>query len=1254
MPNPGEAPDKSPDFHIQELMPAFTLPTWLPQSAWHEHVPFAMYIIGRARPRLFVELGTHHGLSYCAFCESALAVDLDAQFYAIDTWEGDDQTGEYGDEIFNPLRDYHDRRYSSFSTLLRKTFEESITFFEDGTIDLIHIDGYHSYDSVRSDFDMWLPKMSERGIMMFHDLAVRRDDFGVWKFWEEVTAQYPGFHFNHGHGLGVLYVGSGNPDDVLPLFNASEGDKAAVRKFFSYTGKRWQTERQKEEAFKVLGDQNYTISQLKQLQRQAEEHGNPAELRSIIVEQNQRIDRLREQNDRTRQLTEIAESNRDLIYEQIRLHTESSRHIMGQIGLANRELDVSQAKLTILLESRQRSLAARLMRLSPLRRIQEQRSLRVIKESPLFDGEWYLDRYTDVSAAGLDPAWHYLRYGAAEKRDPGPDFDTEWYLFSNPDVGALAINPLVHYIKYGQFEGRSAEPPAGVTNYGEAAASAVPTAQAERPLDFNVAQTGAAVSENALRVLYVISKDRSLANNHRYRVFNIRDQLIAAGDICEVIYDVDAAERLEDALTFDVIVFFRIPKIPQVGELVARARQKRIPLVYDTDDYTFDVGIVPYVDAIKDVEQHLIDSYIFGVERYREFMLQADYFIGSTATLTEAATDLGVPGHILPNGLNDDQVRIANDGFKIRDKLQQKDHPIRIGYLPGTNTHRKDFAVALPAIIRLMDEFPELVLSIRGQLELPEELEPYSSRVETAPFVHWSELIVETAHLDINIAPLEHDNPFTDAKSALKYFESALVEVPTVATPTADFVVAIKDGETGFLAMTEDDWYSKLKRLIEDKTFRHAMGTAARIDALRRYTIAAQSQHTRDTFRKIVARHRKLDIVFMMWHPQAGSGGARNILRKAHWLNMMGHRVRVYIDDNRFEDDRALARFINESFVKTEVEFYVGSDRLSNCEVLLPTFWLTAEMANKVKGKAQHIFYFVQDYEPFFYDDDLIGRTRAARTYTYGFNHITLGKWLTKTLRQRYGAKADYFQFPIAHEVYYPPENTDPQARKKQVLFLARPEMPRRRYPLGIEALKMVADKFPDVEFILYGSVGIESSSIPFGHTNLKVVNDVTDLANMYREARVGVVFSTTNPSLVPLELMACGCPVVELDNDINRTQYDGEYGVTLAEENPAAVAEAVIRLLTDADYFQQKVTECLDFASRLPSIEEATERVEELIIRGIMDDDGLPTSPAEYVPTYTMNRPPRSRMKYPPLGQQSANGHASALPARDAVKTGQ
>ncbi|MEL7234008.1 MAG: hypothetical protein AAGK74_05900, partial [Chloroflexota bacterium] len=148
----------------------------------------------------------------------------------------------------------------------------------------------------------------------------------------------PGFHFNHGHGLGVLYVGSGNPDDVLPLFNASEGDKAAVRKFFSYTGKRWQTERQKEEAFKVLGDQNYTISQLKQLQRQAEEHGNPAELRSIIVEQNQRIDRLREQNDRTRQLTEIAESNRDLIYEQIRLHTESSRHIMGQIGLANREL----------------------------------------------------------------------------------------------------------------------------------------------------------------------------------------------------------------------------------------------------------------------------------------------------------------------------------------------------------------------------------------------------------------------------------------------------------------------------------------------------------------------------------------------------------------------------------------------------------------------------------------------------------------------------------------------------------------------------------------------------------------------------------------------------------------------------------------------------------------------------------------------------------------------------------------------------
>ncbi len=77
-----------------------------------------------------------------------------------------------------------------------------------------------------------------------------------------------------------------------------------------------------------------------------------------------------------------------------------------------------------------------------------------LRASPIFDGAWYLDQYGDVAAAGLDPALHYLRSGAAEMRDPGPFFSTAAYLAANSDVAEAQINPLLHYLISGAAEGR--------------------------------------------------------------------------------------------------------------------------------------------------------------------------------------------------------------------------------------------------------------------------------------------------------------------------------------------------------------------------------------------------------------------------------------------------------------------------------------------------------------------------------------------------------------------------------------------------------------------------------------------------------------------------------------------------------------------------------------------------------------------------------------------------------------------------------
>jgi hypothetical protein len=223
----------------------FSLTTALPErysapepSAWIGHVPFAMTLIEMLLPATVVELGTHVGISYSAFCQAVSKLNLPTKCWAIDTWQGDAHTGAYSNHIHDELRRHHDPRYASFSTLLRSTFNEARSHFTDGTVDLLHIDGYHSYEAVENDFITWLPKMSTRGIVLFHDTALRdHESFGVWRLWDKLSKQHPNFEFDHAHGLGVLSVGSFIPTKLVPLFQASPDDATRIRRHFQGLGK---------------------------------------------------------------------------------------------------------------------------------------------------------------------------------------------------------------------------------------------------------------------------------------------------------------------------------------------------------------------------------------------------------------------------------------------------------------------------------------------------------------------------------------------------------------------------------------------------------------------------------------------------------------------------------------------------------------------------------------------------------------------------------------------------------------------------------------------------------------------------------------------------------------------------------------------------------------------------------------------------------------------------------------------------------
>ena len=208
-------------------------------SAWLGHLPFAAWVIKEVSPDIFVELGTHHGHSYFSFCHAVAEAHIGTRCYAVDTWQGDEHAGTYGNEIFAQVAARQQEHYAGFSNLLRMTFDDAVAKFADQSIGLLHIDGLHTYEAVRHDFETWLPKLAPGAVVMLHDTNVRERDFGVWKFWEELQARYENnLEFAHSYGLGVLQLNCSPDQKVLEWLRPDSPMRIELTKYFAALGSR--------------------------------------------------------------------------------------------------------------------------------------------------------------------------------------------------------------------------------------------------------------------------------------------------------------------------------------------------------------------------------------------------------------------------------------------------------------------------------------------------------------------------------------------------------------------------------------------------------------------------------------------------------------------------------------------------------------------------------------------------------------------------------------------------------------------------------------------------------------------------------------------------------------------------------------------------------------------------------------------------------------------------------------------------------
>jgi O-antigen biosynthesis protein len=256
-------------------------------DAWIGHLPFASWLIRILEPKIFVELGTHSGNSYFSFCQSTMEGNIGTKCYAVDTWQGDEHAGNYSDEIFQQVNAHNQEHYASFSCLLRMTFDEALSYFSDGSIELLHIDGFHTYEVVKHDFESWLPKLAPSAVVLFHDTNVRERGFGVWKLWEELQAVYPNnLEFLHSHGLGVLQLDGATADKKLTWLEPDASDRQQLKDYFAALGtrqlERFELSQTKTQSNQSLAERDEHIEELNQSLAERDKH--IAELNQSLAE----------------------------------------------------------------------------------------------------------------------------------------------------------------------------------------------------------------------------------------------------------------------------------------------------------------------------------------------------------------------------------------------------------------------------------------------------------------------------------------------------------------------------------------------------------------------------------------------------------------------------------------------------------------------------------------------------------------------------------------------------------------------------------------------------------------------------------------------------------------------------------------------------------------------------------------------------------------------------------------------------------
>jgi glycosyltransferase involved in cell wall biosynthesis len=322
------------------------------------------------------------------------------------------------------------------------------------------------------------------------------------------------------------------------------------------------------------------------------------------------------------------------------------------------------------------------------------------------------------------------------------------------------------------------------------------------------------------------------------RLLQPLDHPAIAGDFEVVLADAKSVLDIEA----DIIVTQRyaVTDPRMVDALALHARKTGARLLYDLDDDLLHIPRGhPEAEELRPKAQSV-----------RQLLGLADAVWVSTAALADRLGPAARAVTVVPNGL-DERIWAAS----------QPNHPAPSGparlVCMGTQTHERDWAMIVPALVRLKAEYgPYVEIDVVGMSggALPEGINrkhvPQHAGLSYPGFVHW--LTSSRPGWQIGLAPLL-DAPFNRSKSPIKAMDYAAAGLAVVASDMPVFRGSIADGPVGQL-VAEDHraWFAALDWLVRNRDLRLSLAAGARQAFLDRCSLAVQAESRRAAWTRLL------------------------------------------------------------------------------------------------------------------------------------------------------------------------------------------------------------------------------------------------------------------------------------------------------------------------------------------------------------------------------------------------------------------